>query len=180
MANHTTTVQPAELRPALQAKLSDATWQCHHMREQEQPRLTTHLDLHSIVAHFLPAARGVWPTAQTFAKGQGVDFNAWYQNWLNRLTADECDSRRQLRADRVAQEHGAGADLISYEIDVTGDPSIILHQGIPGVERPRSTKGGVRFAAYPNRPASAVMAEWLALAQRFVADFVRDHAHLLP
>ena len=74
----------------------------------------------------------------------------------------------------------AAADLISYEIDVSGDPSIIVHQGIPGVERPRSTKGGVRFAAYPNRPASAVMAEWLALAQRFVADFVRDHAHLLP
>jgi hypothetical protein len=126
------TVRPDELRPALKAKLTDATWQWHHMREQEQPRLTTNLNPRDIVAHFLPAARGVWPTAFEFAKGQQVNFGKWYQDWRDSITPVQRDSWDQLRADRVDQEHGAGADLISYEIDITGDPSITVYHGIPG------------------------------------------------
>ena len=44
----------------------------------------------------------------------------------------------------------------------------------------RSWKGGVRFEAYPNRPVSEVCADYLALSQRLVADFLHDHAHLIP
>lgn len=46
--------------------------------------------------------------------------------------------------------------------------------------KPSAWKGGVRFKAYPNRAASEVCAEYKQLAQRFVDDFLRDHAHLIP
>jgi len=73
-----------------------------------------------------------------------------------------------------------GPDLIPYEIDIIGDPSIVVHQAIPGIERPRSWKYGVKISAYQDRLASSVMADWLQLSERFVADFMRDHAGLLP
>jgi hypothetical protein len=176
-------VSPAELRPALQAKLSAAVWPLFYMREQEKAQLTSNLDPRALVAQFVTPARGVYATGETFAKGQGADFEGWYRGWLGSLMPEQRELWKQLRQCRVDQEHGAGPDLTTYEIDITDYiwmHSEGMHQGVPGVERPRSLKQCVRFTAYPTRLASEVMELWLALSQRFVDDFMRDHTRLLP
>jgi hypothetical protein len=163
-------VTPAELRPALQAKLSAAVWPLFYMREQEKAQLTSNLDPRALVAQFVTPARGVYATAETFAKGQSADFEAWYRGWLDGLTPEQRELWKQLRQCRVDQEHGAGPDLTTYEVDITDHiwmHSEGMQQGVPGVERPRSMKHCVRFTGYSTQLASAVMAQWLALSQRF-------------
>jgi hypothetical protein len=48
--------------------------------------------------------------------------------------------------------------------------------GIP--RGPGPSKGGVRFKAYPDKPASQVCREYVELVKRFWEDFTLDHGHL--
>jgi hypothetical protein len=48
----------------------------------------------------------------------------------------------------------------------------------PGDWMSKRSKGGVRFVPYADRQLSEVCRDYLALCQRFVADFEREHAHL--
>ena len=60
-------------------------------------------------------------------------------------------------------------------------PEDLTHYAELGIPRaPGPTKSAVRFRAYPDKPASEVCAEYLKLLQKFVADFLRQHAHLVP
>jgi hypothetical protein len=164
---------------AVRAKLNDARLRLHDLRESERPTLTN-LNPAEIIGHFLTAARGVYQTAKTFAEGATgkLAFDTWYQGWLERLPRAESDLWRSLTDNRDAHIHGEGASLIDTEVDVTErlDPMIFQGPLALGVQRPRMTKVGKRFEAYAGRPASDVCNDFLELAERFVADFSRDHA----
>ena len=133
----------------------------------------------------MTAANGVFPTAQAFIEQHGLDFNnGWYKDWReNVLTPTNRALWAQLRDERHDYEHGPGADLIAYSIDVERDSSTAAHASYSspaGGGGSRCRKGGVRFAAYPDQKASEVRAEWLRLAQKFRDAFIKDHARLLP
>jgi hypothetical protein len=93
---------------------------------------------------------------------------------------------REMHAARRFQEHGEGAGLIPHMIRITeGDiptqPRNVAHLGLMASDfKSESFKGGVRFAAYPDRPVSEVCREYFDMCQLFVDDFLRDHAHMLP
>jgi hypothetical protein len=178
------TVRPEKLREALNAKLGTAGISVHELQQAEAPELNRHWDPRAIVITFLHAARGVYPTAETFGKSQpGVSFEAWYQGWLSGLGTAEQALWRLLRDERVAQEHGDGAGLTSVFIPImrgVGMLEIRNNSSPLGIPPAQGSKGGVRFAAHPSRPASEVCEEILQLCKRFVADFTRDHAHLIP
>jgi hypothetical protein len=55
---------------------------------------------------------------------------------------------------------------------------MLLLMNIPG-HRSESYKGGVRVQAYPDKPASEVCFVYWKLCNRFVQDFLRDHATLI-
>jgi hypothetical protein len=175
------TVRPDNLRAALDAKLAAAMSQLVELREAEQPRLTQHLSPREIVGTFLLYVRGVFPMVDTLGNAQvgHLQFAAWSAQWMEGLGDGDRALWKQLRDDRVRPEHGAGAALLDVEISVVADPSITVHQSTPGA-RGDVRKRVVRFAAFPDRAASAVCDDYLRLAKRFAADFVRDHARFLP
>jgi len=175
------TVRPDNLRAALDAKLAAAMSQLVELREAEQPRVTLHLNPREIVGAFLLYACRVYPIADTFGRVQAGDlqFDAWYGQWLEKLADADRALWKQLREERVRQEHGQVAALIEVEISVPSDPSITVRQSVPGA-RPDFRKRLVRFAASPNRAASDVCDDYLRLAKRFVGEFVRDYARFLP
>jgi hypothetical protein len=90
-----------------------------------------------------------------------------------------------MQAARVDQEHGDGPDLVPYSIEITRGHMSEVQANVavlglkPGDWMRRPSKGGVRFAPYADRPLGEVCRDYLALCQRFVGDFERDHAHLL-
>ena len=180
----TAIVRPEKLREALNAKLSDVPQLIFELQQAEKPEFNRYTQPEKYATDILHAARGVFPVAKSFADAQpSVDFDAWYEAWRRGLTEVERSSWRQLRDDRVAHEHGEGAPLIQHMVEVTrGDGytnfSNYAALGIRPPERGPS-KGCVRYAAYPDQPASAVARDYLALAQRFVDDFLREHEHLL-
>lgn len=172
-------VQPERFVEVVHAKLNDARFRLHDLRESERPTLTN-LNPAEIIGHFLTAARGVYQIAETFAEGATgkVTFGTWYHGWLTCLAPAERDLWRSLTDNRDAHIHGEGASLIDTEIDVTErlDPMIFQGPLALGVQRPRMIKRGKQFKAYPGRLASDVCKDFLELAERFVADFSRDHA----
>ncbi|HET8698495.1 MAG TPA: hypothetical protein VFO94_13465, partial [Gammaproteobacteria bacterium] len=86
---------------------------------------------------------------------------------------------RQLSNDPAVPAPPPGAALVDLEISVAPDPSITGEHPALGT-RADVRKKLVRFAAYPNKAASDVCGEYLRLAKRLAADFVRDHARFLP
>jgi len=174
-----TTVRPDNLRAALDAKLAAAMSQLAELREAEQPRVTPHLNPREIVGAFLLYACRVYPIADTFGRMQAGDlqFDAWYGQWLEKLGEADRALWKQLREERVRQEHGQEPALIEAEISVPS--SIAVHPSSPGA-RAEVGKRLYRFAASPNRAASDVCADYLRLAKRFVGEFVRDYARFLP
>ena len=176
-----TTVRPDNLRAALAAKLAAATSQLVELREGEQPRATLHLNPREIVGTFLLYASAVYPIADTFGRAQAGDlqFGAWYAQWIEKLGDADRALWKQLRDERVRQEHGQAAALIETEISVASDPSITGRQPVLGT-RADVRKQIFRFAADPNRAASEVCDDYLRLAKRFADDFVRDYARFLP
>jgi hypothetical protein len=178
----TATVRPDKFRQAIHAKVDDATWRLLEIRESERPILTPNIVPAHMIGHFLAAARGVYQTAQTFAEGQGLPFDAWYRRWLQALSNAERGLWRSLTEERDAQIHGEGPALVMVEIDVTDQLSHYNYTAPPHgpLQRPRMTKPGQRFAAYPGRLASEVCDDFLKLARRFVDDFSHDHAAHIP
>ena len=169
------TVRPDNLRAALDAKLAAAMSQLVELREAEQPRLTQHLNPREAVGAFLLYTRAIYPIVDTFGRAQAghLQFDAWYGQWRDNLGTPDRALWTQLRDDRVRPEHGKDAALIEIEISVDTD------QLPPGARRD-VRKRLLRFAALPERPASDVCDDYLRLAKRFAADFVRDHARFLP
>jgi hypothetical protein len=175
------TVRPDNLRAALDAKLAATMSQLAELRETEHPHVTTHLNPRQIVATFLLYARGVYPIVDTFGRAQvgHLQFDAWYGQWTDGLGDADRALWRQLRDDRVRPEHGEGAALIDVEMSVAADPSVTPNQSLPGM-RGDVRKRLIRFAAFPDRTASDVCADYLRLTKRFAEDFVREHARFLP
>lgn len=176
------TVRPEKFREAVNAKLADAVQYVYELGQAEQPELNRYHDADNIIVNFLHAARGVYPVTETCA---GMAFKSkwpWRDAWQARLTDAERDLWRQMRTERVAQEHGEGVELISNWIPITRGSGAqdFTNYAVLGIPRPERgpAKGGFRFAAYPDRLASEVARDYLALCQRFVDDFERDHAHL--
>jgi hypothetical protein len=176
-----TTVRPDNLRVALDAKLAAAMSQLVDLREAEEPRVTPHLNPREIVAAFLLYAGSVYPIADTFGRTQAGDlqFDAWYEQWIRKLGAADRALWKQLRHERVQQEHGRGAALLETEIAVSSDPAITGQHPMLGAGAD-VRKQLVRFATSPNRAASDVCDDYLRLARRFALDFVRDYARFLP
>jgi hypothetical protein len=181
-------VRPEKLRAALGAKLLSAVQALNDLREADKPEINRICEPHRQAAEFLHAARGVYPTIKTFGDEnlQPAGFKKWVEEWENsRLSDSERKMWQMMRTARIAQEHGDGA-LIPHQIEVTrGDQIQVWGNaallGIPPEQiDKRSFKSGVRLAAYPDRPASEVCAEYFELCQRFAEDFQRDHAYLIP
>ena len=166
-----TTVRPDNLRAALDAKLAAAMSQLLDLREAEQPRVTP-LNPREIVDTFLLYACRVHPIAENFGRAQAGDlqFDAWYGQWLGKLSDGDRALWQQLRDVRTRQEHGQAAALIEVEI---------VPQSATGAQ-PDIRKRTMRFAASPTRPASDVCDDYLRLAKRFVGEFVRDYDRFLP
>lgn len=183
-------VRPEKLREALSAKQSDAVFKLHELREADKPEINRHWEPQSSAVSFVHAAHGVVPVAETFGDGNPIlpgGFNAWHTRWKSTLSPPELELWKHMYDARRFQEHGEGAGFIPHQIEITQGDQIQRHHnvvllGLAATSRTenRSWKGGVRFEAYPNRPVSEVCAEYLALCQRFVADFLRDLAHLIP
>ncbi|HUQ51257.1 MAG TPA: hypothetical protein VM692_03485, partial [Gammaproteobacteria bacterium] len=130
---------------------------------------------------FLLHARRIYPIVDIFGRAQAGDlqFEAWYGQWLGKLSEADRALWQQLRDEHTRHEHDHGAALIEAEISVPADPSITASQSVPDA-RTDIHKRMVRFAAAPNRAASDVCADYLRLAKRFVGEFVRDYARFLP
>lgn len=176
-----TTVRPDNLRAALDAKLAAAMSELIALREAEEPRATPHLSPREIVAAFLRYACRVHPIAETFGRAQAGDlqFESWYEQWTRGLGDADRALWARLREERVREELGLGDALIETEVAVPSDPSLTAQQAAPGA-RAEVRKRLVRFAAAADRAASDVCADYLRLAKRFAADFVRDYARFLP
>ena len=176
-----TTVRPDNLRAALDAKLAAAMSQLVELREAEELRVTLHLDPREIAATFLHYASGIYPIVDSFGRVQAGDlqFDAWYRLWLEKLSDADRALWKQLRDERAREDRGQGVALVEVEISVPSDPSITVHQLVPGAEAD-VRKRLIRFAASPNRVASDVCDDYLRLAKRFVGEFVRDYARFLP
>lgn len=175
-----TTVRPDNLRAALDAKLAAAMSQLVDLREAEQPRATLHLNPREIVETFLLYACRIQPIAEAFGREQASDlqFDAWYGQWLAKLSDTDQALWKQLRDERARQENGQGVALVETEISVPSDPSISAQQAVP-IAGAEIRKRIFRFAASPSRAASAVCADYLRLAKRFAGEFVRDYARFL-
>jgi hypothetical protein len=160
------TVRPDNLKAALDAKVAAAMAQLGELRESEQPRITPHLNPRESVRSFLLYARGVCSVASTFGRVQAgeLQFDTWYEQWVNTLGDADRLLWRQLRQD-------SSAELVDVEIAVAPDPSA------PGA-RPEH-KRVARFAAYPEKAASAVGYDYLQLSRRFASDFLREHARFI-
>lgn len=175
------TLHPDNLRAALDAKLAAALSQWVDLRETEQPRATLHLSPREIVGAFVLYACGVYAIGEKFGRSQAgeLQFNAWYEQWTRKLNAVDSALWRQLFEQRVRQERGQGVELIEVEISIASNPSAGARQSLRAAP-PDLRKQLVRFAAYPDRPASDVCNDYLQLARRFAHDFLRDHIRVLP
>jgi hypothetical protein len=175
------TVRPDNLRAALDARLAAAMSQAVELREAELPRVTPHLNAREIVGAFLQYARGVHAIVDAFGKAQVGDLQlaSWHAQWTQALSHDDRALWRQLSDEPGMPAPPPGAALVDLEISVAPDPSITGEHPALGT-RADVRKKLVRFAAYPSKAASDVCGEYLRLAKRLAADFVRDHARFLP
>jgi hypothetical protein len=182
------TVTPGRLKEALNAKLGDAAHALAELREADKPERNRYWNERSIVVDFLYAARGVFPVVKTFGEDnlQPAGFRQWCDAWEGALGRTELGLWRKMNDERISQEHGEGAELMPVmipiaQVDVLPQDCNVALLGLAARGyRPATSKGGVRFTAYPNRAVSEVCAEYKDLAQRFVDDFVRGHANLIP
>jgi hypothetical protein len=178
--NMSATVRPEKLREALYAKLGVAGESLYEIRQSERAEINRFNDARRYIGDFLHAARGVYPVAETFLKP--AKFKKWFEPWeKNRLSDSERALWGKIRIERVSQEHGEGVGLIAVSIPIPRaamSPSVPnvahLHLAATGYQGGESSKGGERFRAYPDKPASEVCAEYLKLANRFVEDFLRE------
>jgi hypothetical protein len=186
-------VRPEKLKEALNTKIAEAVFKLHELREADKPEMNRYLEPLGIAVAFVNAAHGVVPVAETFGDENPVlpgKFKAWHKRWKSSalLLPSELLLWEYMYDARRFQEHGEGAGFIAHQIEITRGDQIQHHHNVAMLALAasssghdnRSFKGGVRFEAYPSRPVSEVCADYLNLSQRFVRDFLRDHAHLIP
>lgn len=167
-----------QLPGAVSAKLSRAGQALYELVEMEKPVMSRGQVPRDQVNEFLDPARGVFLTVQTHALERlgKAAFWKWLESWEGALSPSDLDLWHRLTDERDAEQHGAGADLIDVAIELARDYGmatanvVIFGTGNALPVRPPS-KGGVRFAAYPDRPLSEICREYLALVQRFYQDF---------
>jgi hypothetical protein len=178
---------PQSMRAAVGAKLARAADCVHDMRQAELPEVNQHRDPGQSFVDFLHSARGVVPVIETFAdaRQQPGDFGRWRGEWEARLSAEGRRLWVTMRDARVKQEHGDGAGLAPFSMEVARHMPQEAHEIAilavrPGEWMRRGTrwKGGLRFAPYAERPMSEVCDAYLALCRRFAADFERENQHL--
>jgi hypothetical protein len=112
----TVAVRPQKLKEALNAKLGDAAQALFELREADKPEMNRYWPS-VVVVDFLHAARGVYPVLETFAKGTRLKvsgFEKWRNRWEGQLPLSDLGLWRQMRTERVSQEHGEGAELIPH------------------------------------------------------------------
>jgi hypothetical protein len=112
-------IRPEKLREALGAKLDTAVQALYKLREAEKPVLNQYWEPQTIVVEFLHAAHGVFPTIKTFGEKNAAGFWKWLDGWKGELSSPDRDLWQQKNTERVAQEHGEGADLIPHQIEIT-------------------------------------------------------------
>jgi len=172
-------VDPARLTDALNEKLGAATTKLHELREAEQPRMTAQHDPKAIVEHLLTSARSLSLAAETFAKDNWPegDLSAWRRQWQRALDPQDEQLWHYMRVNRNWADHGDGAGLIPINIPMpverSHNPSAILLGINP--YNPVPTKGGVRFAKYPDVSASEVCNTYLGLCRRYIEDFHNEN-----
>jgi hypothetical protein len=185
------TITEAELPGVIQQKLGAALGQLFELQKLDAPAFTGGglLDAEGVASAFLYAARGVHQSCETFSDGK-LNFRGWRHGWEGSasLSVDDKALWKHLRDQRDRHDHGRGLDLIGVDIELPsgvvagGHGAIFVLRGdISATDNiTRSTKGGKRFAAYPDRKISDVCRDILTLVRRFAADFEREYPALLP
>jgi hypothetical protein len=163
------------VKAALDAKLAAAMSQLVALREAEQPA-ALHLNPREIIDAFLSYACRVQAIAETFGREQAghLQFDAWYGQWVDKLSDADRSLWKELGGAQARQQHGHGAALVEVEVGVSPEPSAKAPLGAQAPIRKR-----IFFAAWPNRPASDVCADYLRMAKRLAGEFVRDYARFL-
>jgi hypothetical protein len=178
-------VRPEQLEEAVDAVVDTAMLSLRALQQAEQPEGNRYTEPQKYVADFLRAGHEVFSIVKTFGEShlQPAPFNRWLEAWEHTLRPEQLHLWRAIRTEPVSQEPAERGLLLSTWIPITRgqipeDFTNYAELGIPRALGP--TKGAVRFRAYPDKPASEVGAEYLTLLQKLVADFLRQHAHLVP
>jgi hypothetical protein len=178
-------IGPERLKDAVNARLDAAMLSLHELQQAEQPECNRYTEPQKYVIDFLYAARGVLSVVRTFGedKLQAAPFRRWLEAWEHTLKPEQLGLWRAVGTEPQSQEHGEEELLISTWIPITRGlvPEDFTDYAALGIPRPPGpTKSAVRFRAYPDEPASELCAEYWKLLQKFVSDFLRQHAHLVP
>lgn len=176
---------PEKLKDAVAARLDAAMLSLSELQQAEQPECNRYTEPHRYVVEFLHAARGAFSIVKTFGeeKLQPAPFRRWLEAWGHTLTPEQLRLWRAIGTAPESQEYSEGELLIPTWIPITRGPmpEDFTHYTELGIPRPPGpTKSAVRFRFDPEKPASEVCAEYLKLVQKCLADFLRQHANLLP
>jgi hypothetical protein len=180
----TVTVRPKKWRETVNEKLGEARQSVYELTEADKPEFNRYSDARRIAKDCVGAARGVYTVTETLVRLNYKPW-PWRDAWEGRLTAPELELWRSMRDVRTETLHGEGGGLFQHMIQITRgperstvSPNYVALGPMPAAEEANPRKGGVRFYAYPDRPASEIAHEYVTLCQRFADDFERDHAHL--
>jgi hypothetical protein len=178
------TVRPRKWRETVNEKLGEALQSVYELTEADKPEFNRYSDARRIARECVGAARGVYMVTETLV---GLNYKPWpWRNaWEHGLTAPELALWTNMRDVRTQTQHGEGGGLDQYMIQITRGPgastisvNYVALGLVPPAEGTNPRKGGVRFSAYPDRPASEMASEYVTLCRRFADDFERDHAQL--
>ena len=178
-------VRPESLKEAVNAQVEAATLSLRELQQAEQPEGNRYTEPQKYIVDFLHAARGVLAILKTFGENQlqPAPFKRWLEAWEHTLKPEQLALWRAIGTEPVSPEHAEEALLMPTWIPITRgqmpeDFTDYAELGIPRATGP--TKSAVRFRAYPDKPASEVCDAYFTLVRRLVADFLRQHAHLVP
>src|SRR5450432_3322757 len=178
------TVRPRKWRETVNQRLGEALQSVYELTEADKPEFNRYTDARRIAKECVGAARGVYMVTETLVRLNYKPW-PWRDAWEGRLTAPELALWRNMRDVRTGTQHGEGGGLVQHMIQIRRgprasaiSPNYVALGLVPPAEGANPRKGGVRFYAFPDRPASEVAREYIALCQRFADDFERDHAQL--
>ncbi len=180
----TVTVRPEKWREVVNGKIGDAMQSLYELTEADKPEMNRYQDAGRIARECVGSARGVYMVTETLV---GLNYKPWpwRDAWEAKQPAADLVLWRHMRDVRTETQHGEGGGLDAHPIPILRGPGadagsvnyvVLGMTPPPGGSNPR--KGGVRFSKYPDRPASDVAREYVALCQRFADDFECDHRSL--
>jgi hypothetical protein len=180
-------VDPRRLRESFNEKLVAAQIALGELCYAEIPRITA-VEPRVAVTNLLGHARAIYGAAEGFASqeinGTAAAFKAWLLDWEEDLPEQRRELWLNMAASRDDYHHGTGPELITVripiEISTAGEGNTALFGLRHGPLRSGASKGGVRFASYPDQTASVIATEYLVVVGKFAADFLRDHAGYIP